>query len=162
MKDSRAARSLAVALAALAGASIAAAEPRGDDERQGVKMSPVVTAADWSSARELAIELSDHHYEPSTLTLKLGVPVVLRLKNIGGISHDMVGGSFFSKDVIALRMVNTRVGRVTAEDISSVYVRPKNETELWFVPIRKGEFSFVCSIPGHKESGMEGTIRVVD
>jgi uncharacterized cupredoxin-like copper-binding protein len=162
MHDTRTARAVAAALALLAGGSMAVAAQVADDEQQNLKLPPAVTGADWSRVRELVIELSDHHFEPSELVLKVNVPYMLRLKNIGGIAHDMVGGTFFSKEVIALRMVSSRVGRVTAEVISSIYVRPKNEAELWIVPIKKGEFSFVCSIPGHQEEGMEGTVRIVD
>jgi uncharacterized cupredoxin-like copper-binding protein len=157
----RAASVAALAVALLAWFPTAGAAP-GGDEVQNLKLPPAVQAADWEQVREVVVELSDHHYEPSELVFKLGVPYMLRLKNIGGVAHDMVGGTFFSKDVIALRMVNSRVGRVTADGLGSVYVRPKYDTELWFVPIRKGEYSFTCSIPGHRESGMEGTVRVVD
>lgn len=118
--------------------------------------------ADWKNVTEVAIELDDNNYEPSNLTFRLGKPYKLLLKNRGGASHDMVGGSFFDKDVIALYMINSKVGRVTADDVSSIYIRPKNDTEIWFVPIRKGSFSFFCSLPGHREAGMEGEIRIVD
>ena len=80
----------------------------------------------------------------------------------GLLSNSFVGGTFFQKDVIALRMVSTKFGRVTADDISSIYIRPKQEAELWFVPLKKGDYSFICTIPGHREDGMEGDIRIVD
>lgn len=133
-----------------------------DDETQRIVQHPAVAAADWGKAVEVQVELHDNTYEPSNLSFRIGQPYILTLKNVGKVSHDMVGGTFFQKDVIALRMVSTKFGRVTADDISSVYIRPKQEAELWFVPLKKGDYSFICTIPGHREDGMEGDIRIVD
>lgn len=133
-----------------------------DEEQVGLKYHPAVATADWTNPEEIVVELADDTYSPSEIRLKRGKPYLIRLKNIGGSSHDMAGGSFFGKDVIALRAVASRVGRVTAGDVSSIYIRPKQETELWIVPIRTGSFSFICSVPGHLENGMEGTVTIVD
>jgi uncharacterized cupredoxin-like copper-binding protein len=153
------------ALTAIAAAAIAlaCAGTRAEEETQrGLPLHPAVTAADWSKAVEVEIDLADNTYTPQELVLKVRKPYVLRLKNVGGQSHDMAGGNFFHKGVIALRMINSKVGRVTADDIASVYIRPKNETEIWLVPLRTGEYTFVCTVPGHREGGMEGTVRIVD
>ena len=132
-----------------------------DDEMPtDVRQHPAVVAADWDATETIIIELGDHHYEPDELTLELGKPYRLVLRNIGAVAHDMVGGSFFDEHVIALRMVNSRVGRVMADHINSVFVRQKNEAELWLVPIRDGEYTFYCSLPGHRDGGMEGVIRI--
>lgn len=152
----------ALVMSTLAAGVLAAPAWANDDEQRGLKLNPLVTQVDWSQAKELVVELGDHTYTPNELRLKRGVPYKLMLKNVGGQAHDMVGGTFFSKEVIALRMVNSRVGRVTADNISSIYVRPKNETEIWFLPIKSGTFSFICSLPGHLEAGMEGSVRIDD
>lgn len=114
--------------------------------------------ADWSKAQEFVVELGDHHYSPSELSFAVGHPVVLRLKNVGNTSHDMIGGSFFR--AIMLKMARGRSGHVVATGVHSIYIRPKQEMELWFLPIQRGEFSFFCSIPGHQEAGMEGVVTI--
>lgn len=48
-----------------------------------------------------------------------------------------------------------------ADYVNSVYVRSHNRIELWRVPLRGGEYSFYCSLPGHREDGMEGLVRIV-
>ena len=154
---------LVLAMSVAVNGLAAKVEPgRSDEEQVGLKYHPAVASADWTSPEEIQVELADDTYSPSDIRLKRGKPYVIRLKNIGGSSHDMAGGSFFGKDVIALRAIATKVGRITADDVSSVYIRPKQEAELWFVPIKTGTFSFICSVPGHIENGMEGTITVVD
>jgi uncharacterized cupredoxin-like copper-binding protein len=143
-------------------AALFAVPARADDETQKIAQHPAIAAADWSKVKTVVVELDDNNYEPNDLTLKRGTPYKLVLKNIGKAAHDMVGGSLFDKDVTALRMVNTLVGRVTADTISSVYIRPKQEAEVWIVPLKPGSYSFFCSIPGHREAGMEGGIKIVD
>jgi uncharacterized cupredoxin-like copper-binding protein len=133
-----------------------------DEETQKIPQHPAIAAADWSKVKTVTIELDDNNYEPSDLTLKRGAPYNLVLKNIGKAAHDIVSGSLFDKDVAALRMINTVVGRVTAENISSVFIRPKQAAEVWIVPLKTGTYSFFCSIPGHREAGMEGRIHIVD
>jgi uncharacterized cupredoxin-like copper-binding protein len=149
------------ALLACAGAVFAAppALAAADDD-QAIRQHPAVQGASWRDAEELIIELGDHSYTPQDFTLKVGRPYKLVLKNVGGVAHDMVGGSFFGKDVIALRMINSVVGRVTADTITSIYIRPKMAAEIWLVTLKEGEFSYFCSVPDHRESGMEGIIQV--
>lgn len=145
-------------LVLFASSPVAAAE----DEEQVLKQHPALVAVKWEAAKEIVVDLDDDNFMPGEIGFKRGMPYRLRLKNIGVKAHDMVGGAFFEEDVIALKMINTKVGRVTADHINSVYIRPKNEAEVWFVAMKVGEFSFFCSIPGHREAGMEGIVKIVE
>lgn len=127
----------------------------------GTRQHEVIASTDWNDAQEVVIALGDHRYEPEEFTLKLGQPYRIVLRNVGAVSHDMVGGSFFDGSVIALRMVSSSAGRVVADYINSVYVRTKQDIELWLVPLQEGAYSFFCSLPGHRDDGMEGTVRIV-
>ena len=133
-----------------------------EDEEQVLKQHPALANVKWEAAKEIVVDLDDDNYEPAEIVLKRDMAYRLRLKNIGVKAHDMVGGSFFEENAIALKMVNTKVGRVTANHINSVYIKPKNEAEVWFVALKTGHFSFYCSIPGHREAGMEGLVKIVD
>jgi uncharacterized cupredoxin-like copper-binding protein len=133
-----------------------------EDEEQVLKQHPALANVKWDAAKEIVVDLDDDNYEPSEIVLKRDLPYRLRLKNIGVKAHDMVGGSFFEEKAIALKMINTRVGRVTADRINSVYIKSKNEAEIWFVALKTGHFSFYCSIPGHREAGMGGVVKIVD
>lgn len=131
------------------------------DDEPVVRMHPALAGIDWTQAAEVEVALKDHSYEPDEIRFVVGRPYKLVLRNVGAVAHDMVGGSLFDEKVIALRMVNSSVGRVIADDVNSVYVRSHNNIELWFVPLKPGEYSFFCSLPGHREDGMEGVVRVV-
>lgn len=150
-------RSLIVAALALCAPLASAAE----DDSAGVPLHPALVGVDWSSATEVEIALQDHHYEPEKISLKIGRPYRLVLRNVGAVAHDMVGGSLLNESVIALRMVNSSAGRVIADYVNSVYVRSRNSIELWLVPLKEGEYSFYCSLPGHRDDGMEGVVRIV-
>lgn len=133
---------------------------RGEDE-PAVRMHPALAGIDWTEVTEVEVALKDHSYAPDEISLKVGQPYKLVLRNVGAVAHDMVGGSLFDEKVIALRMVNSSVGRVIADYVNSVYVRSRNNIELWLVPLKPGEYSFFCSLPGHREDGMEGIVRIV-
>ena len=113
---------------------------------------------DWDKAKVVEVQLSEHNYSPSELVFERNKPYILRLNNIGAVSHDMVGGSFFS--AIAIKMAQNRGGRIVTPVLSSIYVKPKQQMELWFVPVRSGKYSFFCSLDGHREGGMEGDVQI--
>lgn len=147
-------------------ASLALAVPGmvhgAEDEPAAVgRVDPALAGVDWSSAIEVVVELKDHSYEPDEIELRLGQPYKMVLENVGRFAHDMVGGTLFDESVIALRMVNSQAGRVMANSVNAVYVRAKNQIEMWFVPLKAGDYTFYCSIDGHREDGMEGVVRIL-
>lgn len=151
----------AAALFALASLMASSTALAGEEDAVTTKLHPALAGIDWTSAPEVVVDLKDHSYDPDEIVLTRGKPYKLILKNVGRVAHDMVGGSLFEESVIALRMVNSDAGRVIADYVNSVYVRSHNRIELWLVPLREGEYSFYCSLPGHREDGMEGFIRIV-
>lgn len=152
------AAALLFALAALVSPMQALA---GEEDAVTTRLHPALAGIDWTAAPEVVVDLKDHSYDPDEIVLTRGKPYKLILKNVGKVAHDMVGGSLFEESVIALRMVNSDAGRVIADYVNSVYVRAHNRIELWLVPLREGEYSFYCSLPGHREDGMEGLVRIV-
>lgn len=162
----RGAGRFAGALAAALFFSVLGPAHAAEDEPAEQRTHPALAGVDWSTAREIIVALDDHSYEPDEIELKLGQPYKIVLENVGRFAHDMVGddnvgGTLFEESVVALRMVNSKVGRVTAGSVRSVYVRAKNQIELWLVPLKAGEYTFYCSIKGHREDGMEGIVRIV-
>ena len=143
------------ALVLLAGpASAEDAKPAGMD----VGAIVLIDQMDWDKAEVVEVELSEHSYSPSDLVFERNNPYILRLNNTGVVSHDMVGGSFFGG--IAIKMAQNRGGRIVTPVLRSIYVKPKQYMELWFVPVRAGAYSFFCSLDGHREGGMEGDVII--
>lgn len=75
-----------------------------------------------------------------TLTAKVGDTIRIKLTNIDGSLHDIVVPDF-----------NAHSEQLTGKN---------SQTEISFVVNRPGEFEYYCSIPGHKEIGMKGKLRV--
>lgn len=112
----------------------------------------------WNQARELVVELQDNLFEPPALNFERGVPYRLVLRNVGHRPHDLVDPDFFH--AIVVRRITNEAGSVITPHIHSLYVQPGKETVIYFVAVKEGVSAFFCSIPGHREDGMEGEVHV--
>jgi len=89
-----------------------------------------------SGGRVLPVTLADFAFRPSTLRVRAGEAVNLRLVNTGRITHDLY--------VPALDF------RVTVE--------PGEEVLAGLPALQPGTYELYCSLPGHREAGMRGTL----
>ncbi len=92
-----------------------------------------------ASAQKVTLVAKEFSYTPNKVTVKVGQPVQLVLDNKGVIEHDFVIDRFKVKMGI---------------------VQPGKTGTVTFTPSAKGTFPFYCSVPGHKEAGMTGTLVV--
>ncbi|MFV1859201.1 MAG: cupredoxin domain-containing protein [Anaerolineales bacterium] len=91
-----------------------------------------------AAPEELTVTASEFEFDPAAITLKIGEPVVAKITNTGALQH-----TFTIPDLDV--DVETPVGQtVTVE----------------FTPAQSGTFELLCTIPGHKEAGMIGTVSV--
>jgi uncharacterized cupredoxin-like copper-binding protein len=86
------------------------------------------------------------------------VPTKLILRNEGKEHHYFVAEKFFR--TIATRKVQGSDGEVKAPAITAVEVYAGKTLEWFLVPTEKGTFDVVCTVKGHAEHGMKGTIEV--
>ena len=77
---------------------------------------------------------------PGPKEVAVGQPVKLTLKNNGVVEHNW----------------RAQVG----SDAPMVTARPKQSASTTFTPQTAGTFKFVCTMPGHEQSGMVGTLVV--
>jgi len=96
------------------------------------------TAAVADSARTVHLNVKEWSFEPRSLQLPAGKPVTLVLDNTGQLDHDV---SIPSLGV----QVTARAGKSASQTVT---------------PTKEGTFDFLCSIPGHKEAGMQGSLIV--
>lgn len=85
----------------------------------------------------LSVTASEFKFEPSQLSAPAGTDVTVSVTNAGTIEHDFV------IDEAALKIL----------------VEP-GETETGTFNLEAGTYTFYCSVPGHREAGMEGTLTV--
>jgi nitrite reductase (NO-forming) len=93
-----------------------------------------------SAPTSITITASEFKFSPSSAQVPLGQKVNVTLKNTGVVEHDItVPAAGFS---LAARPGQTATGEFTFTTA--------------------GVFEMICSVPGHKEAGMKGSLTVVD
>ncbi len=86
---------------------------------------------------DLSVVATEMAYDPSSVAVAAGsVPVIL--DNAGTVVHDL-----------------------RIEEVPSFLVEAQpGETQSATVTLEPGTYTFFCSIPGHRQAGMEGTLVV--
>src|SRR5262245_43120516 len=86
---------------------------------------------------------TEFHFEPSALALTAGAPLTVTFKNAGQTLHDLTIMS----------------GPGSDKTLDHIAAEPGKEATLT-LNLPAGSYTFICSVPGHKELGMQGTIAV--
>ena len=136
--------------AVLALGSTAAAQDRD--------MANVLAGADWTKMETVTVKMTEYAFTPSRIPLKSGVPTKLVLRNEGKEHHYFVAEKFFR--TIATRKIQGSDGEVKAPAFTAVEVYAGKGLEWFLVPTEKGTFDVVCTVKGHADHGMKGTIEV--
>lgn len=98
---------------------------------------PVVASV--APGEVVVIEMDDMVYRPQRLEVPAGEPVTVRLENHGGIVHDLVfDDGWDSGEVVPGGGITVEIGPFEADTVG------------W------------CSVPGHRDAGMELEIVVRD
>lgn len=113
-----------------------------------------------ASAQEVRVVMSDTlRFEPAEVRVKAGQPVVVVLDNSKGSAlHD------FTIDDIPVTGVHGEDGAEhgMGGDEAAVHMAlaPGKKDEMRFVATEAGEYEYYCTVPGHAEGGMKGTLIV--
>jgi uncharacterized cupredoxin-like copper-binding protein len=120
----------------------------------------------WSNAVDKTVEMfesadfSQLGYEPPNLELTQGLGYKLRLENDEGhASKHYYTATEFYKTVV-MRKVEDSQAEIKAPYLNAVELLIGGETTLFVVPTQLGTFETICTITGHVQAGMEGTITV--
>ncbi len=98
----------------------------------------------------------EFRFDPSNLTLKADVPTTLTFKNAGQTLHDLTivsGPGIPTPDTHAS-------GDHTADKQPYHVAAEAGKEATLALNLLAGSYAFICSVPGHKELGMQGTINV--
>ena len=80
-------------------------------------------------------------FEPGTIEVPVNEETVIEFRNLGTVDHDLVIEEF---------------------GVATGSMRIGSKKTVRFTPTELGEFDLICSIPGHPEAGMTGTVVVVE
>jgi uncharacterized cupredoxin-like copper-binding protein len=78
---------------------------------------------------------TEFKFDPSTLSVPADEEITIELVNGGTIEHDF-----------------------TLDEAGVKIAVPATETDSATFSIAAGTYTFYCSVPGHREAGMEGTL----
>lgn len=136
--------------ALLATAMIAAACSGGDKEAPDVAVP--------ADAQRLTVEVGDSvNFEPAALSVQAGKPVILTVRNTGNTDHDLVIPYLPATDVKTAEKGGHGHGPAGA---IVGHPKLKGEVTVQFTPTTPGVYDVSCSLPGHRELGMVGTLTV--
>lgn len=85
----------------------------------------------------LSVQGKEFEFIPNTLSAPADTEVTVELENTGTIEHDF-----------------------TIDEANMKVLVPATETGTGTFSLSAGTYTFYCSVPGHRESGMEGTLTV--
>jgi uncharacterized cupredoxin-like copper-binding protein len=83
-------------------------------------------------------------FEPTGFTVPAGEEVTVELTSEAAVEHDFV------------------IEDVDGQDLDVAHADPGETETGTFTIDDAGTYQFFCSVPGHREAGMEGTLDVVE
>ena len=104
----------------------------------------------------IRIEMGEFAFRPAVIRLPLGRPARIVFTNNGQIAHQ-VEAAYLQRTSAT---VVTPTIRVEAAGLDIVRVDPAGSARIEFVPRAAGRFPFACTIEGHQEAGMTGTLEI--
>ena len=116
-------------------------------------------AAAWTGARgatgspELTVDIRYSHFEPSELSVPIGVPVTVVLRNRDMIDHEWILG-----DEAVHERHRTGTEPVHGARPTEVTI-PAGETRRTTIVVDSaGTLRYICHLPGHEAYGMVGVL----
>lgn len=106
--------------------------------------------------REIQVEMTEFAFRPSVLRLTAGRPVRVVLTNRGKIAHQLEAAylQWWPATVVGGGL------HVEAPGVELVRLQPGATATITFLPGKRGRFPFACTIEGHREAGMVGSLEV--
>ncbi|WP_179298591.1 cupredoxin domain-containing protein [Evansella halocellulosilytica] len=102
-------------------------------------------------------------YQPAKIHIAKAQPIELQLINHDSVEHDFEVREFAYE--ILQAPVHNHGGSHGHSDSSNtatlhVHAQPHSTSSVSFIPLKEGIYEFFCTIPGHKEAGMTGTLII--
>ncbi len=114
------------------------------------------------SVQGITVDAQPMLYQPATIEVTAGQPVRLTLVNGDTVEHDL---SILEMPTIAM---STSQDPMAGHNMNGMAVQPDlhmvasagGSAQVEFTPSKPGTYEFICTLAGHKEAGMHGTLTV--
>lgn len=101
--------------------------------------SQPTTAASNTAQQNITIEGNEFAFTPAAITLKKGQPVSITFKNTGQYPHNLA---------------------ISDLNIETKTIQSGEQDTIQFTPAQTGQFTYICTVPGHADKGMKGTLTI--
>lgn len=108
--------------------------------------SPFTEAAD-APPDTVEIVASKRTFAPETVTLRLGRPAILIIRNEDEDLHAFVPLLLFQRTNVQVR--GNGAPEFNETGFARVLIPPHGKAELRFIPKTSGTFFYICDLPGH-------------
>jgi len=117
-----------------------------------------------STTQEFTVAAKEFTFTPATLNVSAGQPVIISLQNTGAVEHDWsvheIEISGEAKSSGETSGSGHMMGGMGDEPKLHVAASAGGKATLTFTPSKPGTYEFYCTVAGHKEAGMIGTLTV--
>jgi uncharacterized cupredoxin-like copper-binding protein len=131
-----------------------------------VACSPAESADKPAEPLEVSLTATDIAYDVNQIEVLAGRPLKITLHNQGVLEHDFSIMEIPHSGGVTMTMMeeNTDMGHDMSHmsDMPDIHVAASQEASntIEFIPSAPGEYEFYCTVSGHKEAGMVGTLVV--
>jgi len=105
----------------------------------GGSMQTSVVTTPSGPVKSFAVSGTEFAFSPNTLTVNKGDTVKVSFTNNGNYPHNFM---------------------ITELNVQGKTISPGQSDTVTFTANKAGTFQYFCSVPGHKDKGMVGTITV--
>jgi len=111
---------------------------------------------------EINLEASGMQFQPATIEVVAGQPVRLTFQNTDALEHDfsIMEIPMMSMGATAEPMAGHEMGNTTTDPQLHMAAAMNSTNAVEFTPTKPGTYEFLCTVPGHREAGMVGTLVV--
>lgn len=97
------------------------------------------TVSPTQQAMRVAVNGTEFAFSPSTINAKVGQPLTIVFNNNGTFPHNL---------------------SIPDLNVKTKTISPGASDTITFTPDKAGTFQFVCTVPGHADRGMTGTLAI--
>lgn len=120
----------------------------------------LLTACGGQSASpiEVPLQASEFAYTPATIQGQVGLPLTIQFENAGTLEHDWTVEGLAAENIRSSGAGHEHGGDTKAA--LHIGAPAGQQAALTFTPTEAGQYEFYCSIEGHREAGMVGTLTI--
>lgn len=111
---------------------------------------------------EIMLDAANMKYQPAMIEVMAGQPVKLTLRNNDTVDHDfsIMEIPMAAMGATAEPMAGHEMGDMATEPQLHMAALMGATNTIEFTPTKSGTYEFYCTVAGHKEAGMVGTLIV--